>query len=82
MSGSVAAGAVGKAMAQVEDAISSGGLWKQLTAITLLRLTPVVGAGVIALGLTAGARRNQDGRQQHAQATAFGREGGRGRHLA
>jgi hypothetical protein len=38
------AGAVGKAMAQVEEAISSGGLWKQLTAIILLRLTPVVGA--------------------------------------
>jgi hypothetical protein len=40
--GSSGGGTVAKTLADVQAAIEGGGLWKQLTAITLLRLTPVV----------------------------------------
>ncbi len=42
MSGEDADGAVSQQIAKVQRAIESGGFVKQLTAITLLRLTPVV----------------------------------------
>ena len=35
-------GGMGSTWASVEKAIESGGFFKQLTAVTLLRLTPVV----------------------------------------
>lgn len=45
-------GAIAKTMAEVQKAIEGGGLWKQLTAILLLRLTPVVSIRVEGLAVT------------------------------